>query len=181
MRGYFAIGIEGVSKKENLGNLFRTAHGFGAAFVFAIDEQISKKKARRNAKADTSLVSENIPLYYHDTVEELLLPKGCKLIGIELCDEAVDLPNFRHPRAAAYILGSERMGLSPELQQKCDYIIKIPTVFSLNVATAGAVIMYDRMISLGGYQRQIVTGGHIPKSPLHTHGGRFTRKPKNLN
>jgi tRNA G18 (ribose-2'-O)-methylase SpoU len=178
MRGYFAIGIEGVSKKENLGNLFRTAHGFGAAFVFAIDEQISKKKAKRNAKADTSLVARNIPLYYHDKIEGMQLPKGCKLIGVELCDEAVNLPNFRHPRTAAYILGSERLGLSPELQEKCDHIIKIPTAFSLNLATAGAIIMYDRIISRGGHERQTVPGGHIPDKPAHAHGGRFTRTPK---
>jgi len=41
MRGYFAIGIEGVSKAGNMGNLIRTAHGFGAAFVFTIAPQVN--------------------------------------------------------------------------------------------------------------------------------------------
>ena len=36
MRGYFGIGIEGVSKPMNLGSLMRTAHAFGASFCFAI-------------------------------------------------------------------------------------------------------------------------------------------------
>ena len=36
MRGYFGIGVEGISKPMNLGSLFRTAHAFGASFVFTI-------------------------------------------------------------------------------------------------------------------------------------------------
>ena len=35
-RGYFAIGVEGISKPVNLGNLPRSAHAFGASFVFTI-------------------------------------------------------------------------------------------------------------------------------------------------
>src|SRR6185312_7094120 len=35
-RGYFAIGVEGVSKAVNLGNLMRSAHAFGANFVFTV-------------------------------------------------------------------------------------------------------------------------------------------------
>ena len=33
-RGYFAIGAERISKALNLGNLMRSAHGFGASFTF---------------------------------------------------------------------------------------------------------------------------------------------------
>ncbi|MEX2009990.1 MAG: TrmH family RNA methyltransferase, partial [Dongiaceae bacterium] len=29
MRGYFGIGVEGISKPMNLGNLMRSAHAFG--------------------------------------------------------------------------------------------------------------------------------------------------------
>jgi hypothetical protein len=35
-RGYFAIGVEGISKAVNLGNLLRSAHAFGASFVFTL-------------------------------------------------------------------------------------------------------------------------------------------------
>ena len=37
MRGYFGIGAEGISKPMNLGNLIRSAHAFGASFVFLVD------------------------------------------------------------------------------------------------------------------------------------------------
>jgi hypothetical protein len=35
-RGYFAIGAERMSKSLNLGNLMRSAHGFGASFTFTV-------------------------------------------------------------------------------------------------------------------------------------------------
>jgi hypothetical protein len=28
---------------------------------------------------------------------------GCRLVGVELLDEAIDLPSFRHPLRAAYV------------------------------------------------------------------------------
>ena len=39
MKGYFGIGIEGPSKSMNVGTLFRTAHAFGASFVFTLRAQ----------------------------------------------------------------------------------------------------------------------------------------------
>ena len=41
MRGYFGIGIEKSSKPMNAGNLFRTAHAFGADFIFTINANYS--------------------------------------------------------------------------------------------------------------------------------------------
>ncbi len=36
MRGYFGIGVERITKTMNVGNLFRSAHAFGAGLVFTI-------------------------------------------------------------------------------------------------------------------------------------------------
>jgi tRNA G18 (ribose-2'-O)-methylase SpoU len=52
-RGYFAIGVEGISKPVNLGNLLRSAHAFGASFVFTIGASLPmckggpRKRVRR--------------------------------------------------------------------------------------------------------------------------------------
>ena len=37
MRGYFAVGVEGISKARNLGAVMRTAHAFGGSFVFTVE------------------------------------------------------------------------------------------------------------------------------------------------
>jgi tRNA G18 (ribose-2'-O)-methylase SpoU len=90
----------------------------------------------------------------------MTLPVGCKLVGIELLDDAIDLPSFRHPMQAAYVLGPEMGSLSPELLKKCDYVVKIPTRFCVNVAMAGAIVMYDRARCLARFaDRPLREGG----------------------
>ncbi len=166
-RGYFGIGIEGVSKPMNAGNLFRTAHAFGASFVFTIGAEYSVRKAR----SDTSAAPKNIPWYDFETLDDLRLPNKCKLVGVELLDEAVELPSFFHPLSAAYVLGRERGSLSPELQKKCDHFIKIPTSFCLNLATAGAIVMYDRVITHGRFATRPTSELGKPMAlPEHVQG-----------
>ena len=164
-RGYFGVGMEEVSKPMNLGALMRTAQAFGASFFFTINSKISMREARNS---DTGAAQRNLPFYAFDSVDALLLPRGCALVGVELLDEAVDLPAFRHPHAAAYVLGRERGSLSPALLSRCAHVVKIPTSFCLNVGLAGALTLYDRTIALGGYSvRPIMPGGPPPEmSPV---------------
>ncbi len=156
MKGYFGIGIEGASKPMNMGNLVRSAHAFGAGFVFTVDAHYRV----RAAKSDTSRTQDSVPWYDWDTLKDMVLPKNCRLVGIELDDAATDLPSFTHPRCAAYILGPERGDLSAAMRTRCDHLIRIPTRFCLNVQIAGAVVMYDRLQTLGRFRdRPLMPGG----------------------
>ena len=160
-RGYFAIGAERISKALNLGNLMRSAHGFGASFTFTIGATYQALEAR----ADTSRGAQHLPHYDWANVDQLALPAGCRLIGVELLDNAIDLPSFHHPPRAAYVLGPERGTLSPDLLARCDFVVRIPTTFCINLAMAGAVVMYDRVRSLGRFPpRPLGEGG--PKAPV---------------
>ncbi len=156
MKGYFGIGVEGVSKAINVGTLFRTAHAFDAAFVFTLRAQYNR---REGSLADTSDTPRSVPTYNFADLESFRLPQGCRLVGVEITDEAIELPSFRHPRQAAYILGAEREGLSADVQSLCDYVVKIPTRFSVNLGVAGSLIMYDRLISLGRHAARPVAEG----------------------
>ncbi|MSO64312.1 MAG: TrmH family RNA methyltransferase [Alphaproteobacteria bacterium] len=167
MRGYFGIGVERISKPMNVGNLFRTAHAFGASFVFTIaaDYQVQE------VLSDTSKAPLHVPLYQYESVATMALPADCDLVGVELLDEATVLPSFRHPVRAAYVLGPERGELSPELVARCKFLIKIPTSFCVNVATAGAIIMYDRLLSMGRFgERPVAAGGPVAERPAHVRG-----------
>jgi tRNA G18 (ribose-2'-O)-methylase SpoU len=174
MRGYFGIGVEGISKPMNLGNLLRSAHAFGASFFFTVSPAFN---AREVARSDTSEAARHLPLYTYATPAEINLPKGCRLVGVELNDEAMDLPSFKHPLAAAYILGPERGSLSPEATARCDLVVKIPTKFCVNVGIAGAIVMYDRLISTGRFARRPVGELGSPEPlPAHEHGGPVRRR-----
>src|SRR2546421_6105096 len=170
-RGYFAIGAERISKALNLGNLMRSAHGFGASFTFTIGAAYQALEAR----ADTSKGSQHVPHYNWAGAEELALPGGCRLVGVELLDEAIDLPSFRHPLRAAYVLGPEQGALSPELLARCDHVVRIPSSFSVNLAMAGAIVMYDRVRCLGRFPDRPVGEGGSPGAPTPMRGRKMGR------
>lgn len=179
MRGYFGIGIDNASKRGNMGNLIRTAHAFGASFAFAVNPKIVAHTGEYVTKdyVDTSKTVNNIPFFNYQSVAEVEIPQGCQLVGIEIDDDAVDLPSFKHPTQAVYVLGGERSSLSEEMKERCNSLIKIPTKFSLNVATAGAIVMYDRHRVLGGYpDRPLMTGRKPEPKPEHVHGGVRSRR-----
>jgi tRNA G18 (ribose-2'-O)-methylase SpoU len=136
----------------------RSAHAFGASFTFTIGATYQALEAR----ADTSKSQGHLPHYDWRTPDEIALPKGCKLVGVELVDDAIPLPSFRHPLRAAYVLGPERGSLSPALIGRCDFLVKIPTIFCINVAMAGAIVMYDRVKSLASFAERPLTQGGRP-------------------
>src|ERR1700678_3311739 len=82
-RGYFGIGVEGVSKSKNVGALLRTAHAFGAAFCFTIGAGFDPRAGRL---ADTADTPAHVPLWRFGSADELALPQGCVLVGIEMLE-----------------------------------------------------------------------------------------------
>ena len=164
MKGFFAVGVEGVSKARNLGAVMRTGHAFGASFVFTL---AAANSAREMFQTDTAKTALNLPYYDWSDLDEMALPRGCQLIGVEMSEAAIDLPSFRHPRAAAYVFGPERGDLSPALLARCAHVVKIPTKFCVNLSVACAITLYDRALNLGGFPERPVRPG--PPHAVKTH------------
>jgi tRNA(Leu) C34 or U34 (ribose-2'-O)-methylase TrmL len=173
-RGYFGIGAEGVSKSANIGALLRTAHAFGASFCFTIGSGWDSRAARRADTPDTPL---HVPMWRFSDLEAVRLPEGCVLVGVELLDTATDLPSFRHPLNAAYVLGPERAGLSPELLAQCRHVVRVPTRFALNLAVAGALVLYDRLLQHGRFgERPVGSMAEVERAAVSHQGPpRFRR------
>ena len=107
----------------------------------------------------------------------MMLPRGCALVGVEITDDAVELPSFHHPKSAAYILGPERGILDPELVARCDHVVRITTKFSINVGLAGALVMYDRLMCMGLFApRPHRPGGPTEPAPVPTAPRRGDRR-----
>lgn len=156
LKGFFGIGVESVSKSMNVGSLFRSGHAFGASFIFTVNANYN---AKTGGMSDTSSSTEHIPFYKFPDASSLVLPKLCKLVGVELIDDAVELPSFHHPLQAAYVLGPEKGNLSNAMLDRCSHTVKIPTKFCINLGLAGAIIMYDRMLTLGKFPNRPTTSG----------------------
>lgn len=165
LRGFFGVGCEGISKAMNMGAIFRTAHAFGGGFVFTVGAAYDKTLGRAS---DTSAAHRNLPFYAFPDASRMILPQGCGLIGVELTEDAVDLPSFHHPSQAAYVFGPERGSLSPEMQSRCDHMLKIPTAFCINVSLAAGIVVYDRCRQLGRFAPKPVWAG-APASELPEH------------
>ena len=175
-RGYFGIGSEGISKPANVGALLRTAHAFGASFCFSVASGYDSHGGRR---ADTSDAPAHVPLWRFETVDQIALPQGCALVGVELLEDAADLPSFRHPLNAAYVLGPERSGLSPAMLAQCRHVVRIPARFALNLAVAGAIVLYDRLLQHGRFaERPVGSGGADSLPPASSHGDPIFRRTR---
>lgn len=141
VRGFFGIGIFNTKSAQNIGTLWRTAHNFGANFIFTVGARYSRQAS------DTTKAYGSIPLYCYADMKDLVdhLPLACRLIGIELGERSKDLRAFIHPETACYLLGAEDRGLPPKVQEACHQLVVVPGgARCLNVATAGSIVIYDR-------------------------------------
>jgi tRNA G18 (ribose-2'-O)-methylase SpoU len=141
MKGYFGIGIFMNKYDDNLGMLFRTGHALGASFIFTIGTRYHKPAT------DTPKSWKSIPLYNYQDFDEFKksIPIGSELVGIELDDDSITLKEFEHPKQAVYLLGAEDYGLTQDILDKCDHVVRLETNYSLNVAVCGSIVLYDRI------------------------------------
>jgi tRNA(Leu) C34 or U34 (ribose-2'-O)-methylase TrmL len=139
-RGYFGIGIYHPKTTENIGTLWRSAHNFGADFIFTIGTRYKKQAS------DTTKAERHIPLYEYSSFEDFKshLPRGCSIVFVEQCEGATNLRETNHPETAVYVLGAEDYGVPKELMKGYQKVF-IDTPHCLNVAVAGSIVLYDRV------------------------------------
>jgi tRNA G18 (ribose-2'-O)-methylase SpoU len=141
-RGYFAIGICHSKSQCNVGTLWRSAKIFGAAFIFTVGRRYSRQPS------DTMKSWRTVPLLHFATVADLIthVPFSCPLVGLELDERAKPVEEFRHPERCIYLLGAEDHGLTTQERDMCHKLLRLPGESSMNVASAGTVVMYDRWL-----------------------------------
>lgn len=140
-RGYYGVGIYATKDAKNIGTLWRSAHLFGASFVFTIGKRYQMDPS------DTMKTERHVPLWHFGTLDQMLdvVPSGCDLIGIEQVDgKSRDLNAFAHPERCIYLLGAEDRGLPDDVIASCKHLVSIDTPRCLNVAVAGSITMFHR-------------------------------------
>ena len=139
---FFGIGIQNGKTPENLGVLWRSAQNLGASFIFTIGNRYSKQAS------DTHNAVSAMPYYHYETFNDFFnnLPKGVRIVGVELDEKAEMLESFHHPRRCVYLLGAEDHGLTREAIEKSHFLVKFTSTYSLNVSVAGSIVLYDRLL-----------------------------------
>ncbi len=139
---HFGIGIYMGKHWENVGILWRGAYQLGASYIFTIGQRYQR------ASTDTEKSWLHIPLFQYESFEIMLSSAAyaAPLVAVE--QGGTPLPHFQHPPRAIYILGAEDSGLPGHVLNRCHHRVSIPAVRkdSYNVAIAGTLVMYDRLI-----------------------------------
>jgi 23S rRNA (guanosine2251-2'-O)-methyltransferase len=131
----------------NVGSFFRTADGAGAR-----DNVLSGITARppRKEIAKTALGAEAVVPW--TAVDDLpawmdaFAASGGQIAAIETAHDAVDLYEWQPRWPVAVVFGHEVEGLPDDVLARCHVRVRIPmlgTKTSLNVATAGGVVLYE--------------------------------------
>src|SRR5271167_5017705 len=139
--------LDNVRSMYNVGAFFRTADGAGIERIY-----LSGITARppKKAIAKTALgAEERVPWQsVADPAERIraLQRDGYEIVAVETSARAVDLFNWRPRFPACVVFGHEVDGLGEELLELCDAHVRIEMLglkHSLNVSSAGAVVMYE--------------------------------------
>jgi tRNA G18 (ribose-2'-O)-methylase SpoU len=140
--------LEDLVDVDNLGALARNAAAFGAdALVLSprCADPFYRKAIRVSLGGIFSLPVVRLRRWPEDL--DGLRARGFALVAAVVAPDATPLPRFAPPERWALLLGSEGPGLSPGAVARCDHRVTIPMsaspgADSLNVATAGAVLLY---------------------------------------
>ncbi len=139
--------LENIRSLYNVGSFFRTADA--AAIEKLVLSGITGKPPHKGI-LKTALGSENtVPWEYRGqavTIAEELYAQGYELALMETTTHAVDLFDWSPRFPVCVVFGNEVDGVTPPLAALCDTHVRIPMLgmkHSLNVATAGGVVMYE--------------------------------------
>jgi TrmH family RNA methyltransferase len=138
--------LEDVQDPYNVGTIIRTADaaGFDCVVTSAKTADIYNEKVLRGSMGSVFHLPifqvESLLDYVQQLKDQAITVIGTSLTGSSLWEREPLNGSF------AIVMGNESQGMSDEMSECCDLLLKIPILGqaeSLNVATAAGIIMYD--------------------------------------
>ena len=138
--------IDGVVDTTNIGAIFRSAAALGIGAVLLTPSSCDplNRRAVRVSMGSVFL----LPWTWLEAPISSLRTHGFRTVAMALSDNSVpiDHPSLKDESRLAIVLGTEGDGLSTQVIQETDYVVRIPMwheVDSLNVAAASAVAFWE--------------------------------------
>lgn len=141
----FTLIVHSIAKKVNIGNIIRSAVGFGVHSILVAGNKntIQLFGSQGTQKHVQFLFFEGLTEAVHYAKTEL----QCRVCGIEIKPEAKDVTKQPFEGNTAFMLGNEGTGLSQKQAALCDYFVYIPQygrgTASLNVTIAGSIVFHQ--------------------------------------
>lgn len=145
--------LDGVGDPGNVGTLLRSADAAGAA-GFALTQGSADLYSPKTIRSSAGSLF-NLPVLPAASTEEWIAATAGQNVPlvIAVAHEGEDCFQYNWPRRCALVLGHETKGISPEIEAAASARVTIPVyggAESLNVAAAGAVLLYAwRQAQLG--------------------------------
>lgn len=142
-----SVVLDSVRSLYNVGAFFRTLDAAGAAHLYL--SGISATPPHAGLSKTALGADRTVPWSRTDDVPALIRDLQARHVivaAIETTTTAVDLYEWRPSFPAAIVFGHEVDGLAPAVVEACDLTVRIPMLgrkHSLNVATAGGVVLFE--------------------------------------
>jgi len=142
-----AVLLDNVRSMYNVGSFFRTADAVAAeklllTGITAYPPKSGIRKTALGAEETVRWEHARDPMPVLDGLRE----GGYEIAAIETTPHAVDLFEWVPSFPVCIVFGHEVDGIRPEVAARCDTHIRIPMLgskHSLNVATAGGVVLFE--------------------------------------
>ncbi len=140
------LALDGVEDPQNLGALLRTADGAGVSGV-VLTERRSAPLSPVAIKASAGAAEHVRIARVVNLVRAIEEIKAHNIWCVGLDERgATDYDSYDFTVPSLLVLGREGAGLHDLVRRTCDHLLRIPMaggVASLNVASAGAVVLYE--------------------------------------
>jgi 23S rRNA (guanosine2251-2'-O)-methyltransferase len=139
--------LDSIRSLYNVGSFFRTADAVRVQRILLAgitagpdDRRIAKTALGAERSVPSERVDDVLPAL------DRLRGEGYCLAAVETSVTAVDLFDWHTPFPVCVVFGHEVDGIGGAVLDRCDVHVRIPTLGlkqSLNVATAGGVVLYE--------------------------------------
>ncbi|HMB63813.1 MAG TPA: RNA methyltransferase [Eudoraea sp.] len=140
---YITVAAEDVFQLHNTSALIRSCEVFGIQEAHVVEDRFGKRLDKNIAMGAQQWVDVHRYPSARDCISSLR-EKGYEIIATTPHNDSCLLDDFRLNTKTAFFFGTEKEGLSSEVQQLADGFLKIPMVGfteSLNVSVAAAILL----------------------------------------
>ncbi len=136
------LALDGINNPQNLGMIVRSAAASRMDGI-VLPKKNSTKLSPLVMKASAGTLFK-IPIYYCDTLEEILGLREAAIITLSSHAEE-EIHSLKIPERAIFVLGNESEGVSDEVMRASTHTVSIPMhrgVESLNVAVTAGIVSF---------------------------------------
>ena len=154
------LAIESIESAGNVGTIVRTAEATGMAGIFLVDPHTDPWDPAAVRASMGSLFSQTLARCSRSELRSWARSHNVAIVGSSPSG-LVSYKEMQWRRPFVLAIGSERKGMSEQLSETCDFIVRIPmsgTCDSINVAVAAGVLLFEACAQ----RSELNTRGRVP-------------------